>query len=96
MNCFKVIFSLLLVFAFVMPGAVSAMPAAIEPPPDNATYVIEIPLTGATQAPDPAAAQKVEVSVNVKANKAVTISEESPNLNYNSGAERAYVRVVLW
>ena len=92
MNCFKVVFSLFLVFAFVMPGAVSAMPAAIDLP-DSATYVVEIPLTDTMQVPNPAAPPPVEVSVNVKANKAVFIDEENPTVNMNGGAQGAHLRV---
>ena len=73
MNCFKVIFSLLLIFSFVVPGTAFGLPADIEPLPGSATYVVEIPLMGDMEAPDPAAPPAVEVSVNVKANKAVYI-----------------------
>ena len=93
MNCFKIVFSLILLLSFVLPGTVSALPASVEPPPDNNTYVVEIPLTGAMEAPNPAAAQKTEVLVNVKANKAAYVDEGSPNAKLGTGAQGAYLRV---
>src|SRR4030042_563740 len=92
-NCAKVIFSLLLLLSFVVPGTAAGMPAEIETPPDNATYMVEIPLTGAAEAPEPSAPPPSEVSVNVSCNKAVYVDEQNPTSNWNSGAQRAYLRV---
>lgn len=85
--------ALKVVFSFVVPGTAAGLPADVETPPGNATYVIEIPLTDTAEATDAAAPPSVEVSVNVKANKAVYINEESPNVNMDSTIEKAHLRV---
>lgn len=85
--------ALKVVFSFVVPGTAFGLPADVETPPGNATYVIEIPLTDTTEATDAAAPPSVEVSVNVKANKAVYINKESPNVNMDSTIEKAHLRV---
>ncbi len=92
-NSVKVIFSLLLLWSFIVPGTVAGMPAGVETPPDGAVYVVEIPLAGALATNDPQAPPPVEVTVNVKSNKAVFIDEQNPSTNMNSGSQRAYLRV---
>lgn len=92
-NCVKIIFSLLLLASFVIPGTAAGLPASPEPQPDHSLQVVEIPLTGTLETTDPAALPPTEVSVNVKANKAVYIDEENPITNMNSGAQRAHLRV---
>jgi len=92
-NCAKVIFTLLLLLSFVMPGSAAALPADVELPTDNPTYVIEIPLADITEAVEPAAPPTSEVSVEARCNKAVYIDEQNPTTNRNSGAQRAHLRV---
>ncbi|MEJ2738409.1 MAG: DNRLRE domain-containing protein [Dehalococcoidia bacterium] len=92
-NYARVIFSLLLIGAFIMPGAVAGMSAEDEVPPDSATYVVEIPLTGNIEATEPQAPPPVEVSANVGSNKAVYVDEQNPTTNMNSGGQKTFLRV---
>jgi hypothetical protein len=89
----KVVFCLLLLLAFVLPGSVAGMPAEIEAPQENFTQIIEIPLTMVSADTDPLAPPPSEVSVEASCNKAVYVDEQNPTGNRNSGAFRAHLRV---
>ena len=89
----KVIFSLFLLLSFVLPGSVAGMPIDIELLTDNSVRVIEIPLTGALADVDPLAPPPSEVSTEVRCNKAVYVDDQNPTSNWNSGAQRAHLRV---